>query len=121
MARSGEPNAECQSVLNCPWDKTDMSAGDYESGDYFMRSRKHRDKPSLWDSFQDPPSKKTSGSDADWKKLQFCLKLFKLCIYLLVFAVVLATSVFAKVAYLYMAGNTGGTGPRVQVCSKYRE
>ncbi|XP_043647130.1 chitin synthase chs-2 isoform X1 [Drosophila teissieri] len=96
-----------------------MSAGDYESGDYFMRSRKHRDKPSLWDSFQDPPSKKTSGSDADWKKLQFCLKLFKLCIYLLVFAVVLATSVFAKLAYLYMAGNTGGTGSRVQVCSKY--
>lgn len=39
MARSGEPNAECQSVLDCPWDHTDMSGGDYDSGDYFMRSR----------------------------------------------------------------------------------
>jgi len=74
-----------------------------------------------FERFQDPPSKKTSGSDADWKKLQFFLKLFKLFVYLLVFAVVLATSVFAKLLYLYMAGNTGGSGPRVQVCSKYRE
>ncbi|XP_017023062.1 chitin synthase chs-2 isoform X1 [Drosophila kikkawai] len=95
-------------------------SGDYESGDYFMRSRKARDKPSLWDSFQDPPSKNKSGSDVDWKKLQFFLKLFKLCVYLLVFAVVLATSVLAQLLYLYMAGNTGGGGgPRVQVCSKY--
>ncbi|KAH8379500.1 hypothetical protein KR009_005325, partial [Drosophila setifemur] len=82
-------------------------------------SRKLRDKPPLWDSFQDPPSKKTSGSDADWKKLQFFLKLFKLCVYLLVFAVVLASSVAANLLYLYMAGNTGNSGPRAQVCSKY--
>lgn len=75
----------------------------------------------MWDSFQDPPSRKTSGSDVDWKKLQFFLKLFKLFVYLLVFAVVLATSVLAQLLYLYMAGNTGDDRPRVQVCTKYRE
>ncbi|KAL7734282.1 hypothetical protein ACLKA6_010625 [Drosophila palustris] len=93
-----------------------MSA-DYES-DYFMRSRKVRDKPPLWDSFQDPPAKRTSGSDADWKKLQFFMKVFKLFAYILVFGVVLASSVAAKLVYLYMAGNTNGER-EVQMCSKY--
>ncbi|KAH8270404.1 hypothetical protein KR018_009670, partial [Drosophila ironensis] len=81
--------------------------------------RKPRDKPPLWDTFLDPPSKKTSGSDVDWKKLQFFLKLFKLCVYLLVFAVVLGSSVLANLIYLYMAGNTGSNLPRAQVCSNY--
>ncbi|EDW19044.1 chitin synthase chs-2 [Drosophila mojavensis] len=93
-----------------------MSA-DYESN-YFMRSRKVRDKPPLWDSFQDPPAKRTSGSDAYWKKLQFFLKLFKLFVYLLVFAVILASSVTANLIYLYMAGNTNGDTV-VRVCTKY--
>ncbi|BFF96913.1 chitin synthase chs-2 [Drosophila madeirensis] len=97
-------------------------SGDYES-DYIMRARKPRDKQPLWDSFQDPPAKKTSGSDADWKTLQFFLKLFKLLVFLLVFAVVLASSVVAKLLYLYMAGNTSGSGSsaatKVHVCSKY--
>lgn len=84
-------------------------------------SRMLHDQPPLWDSFQDPPSKKASGSDADWKKLQFLLKLFKLFVYLLVFVVILASSVLANLVYLYMAGNTSGSGPRVQVCTKYRE
>ncbi|XP_034109385.1 chitin synthase chs-2 isoform X1 [Drosophila albomicans] len=93
-----------------------MSA-DYD-GDYFMRTRKVRDKPALWDSFQDPPAKRTSGSDADWKKLQFFTKLFKLFTYIVVFGVVLASSVAAKLVYIYMAGNTNGDG-KVQMCSKY--
>ncbi|XP_002048317.3 chitin synthase chs-2 [Drosophila virilis] len=93
-----------------------MSA-DYES-DYFVRSRKVRDKPPLWDSFQDPPAKRTSGSDAYWKKLQFFLKLVKLFTYLLVFGVVLGSSVAANLIYLYMAGNTNGDA-KVRVCSKY--
>ncbi|ALC44950.1 CS-2, partial [Drosophila busckii] len=79
---------------------------------------KARDKPPLWDSFQDPPAKRTSGSDAHWKKLQFVLKLLKLFTYLLVFAVILACSVTAKLVYLYMAGNTNGE-VKVRVCSKY--
>ncbi|EDV97910.1 chitin synthase chs-2 [Drosophila grimshawi] len=94
-----------------------MSA-DYESSDYVLRSRKVRDKPSLWDSFQDPPAKRSSGSDADWKKLQFFIKLFKLFTYIFVCAVVLASSVAAKLTYLYMAGNTNGDA-QVRVCSKY--
>nr|XP_017102616.2 chitin synthase chs-2 [Drosophila bipectinata] len=94
-------------------------SGDYETGDYYIRHRKLLDQPALWDSFQDPPSKRASGSDADWKKLQFFLKLFKLFVYLLVFAVILATSVAANLVYLYMVGNTSGSGPRVQVCTKY--
>lgn len=81
---------------------------------------KMRDKPPLWDSFQDPPAKRASGSDADWKKLQFFLKLFKLFTYLLVFAVVLTSSVTANLLYLYMAGNTNGD-TMVQVCSNYRK
>lgn len=79
-----------------------------------------RDKPPLWDSFQDPPAKRTSGSDAYWKKLQFFLKLFKLFVYLLVFAVILSCSVAANLIYLYMAGNTNGDTV-VRVCTKYRK
>lgn len=73
-----------------------------------------------WNLFLDPPTKRASGSDADWKKLQFFLKLFKVFTYLLVFGVVLASSVAANLAYLYMAGNTNGD-TKVQVCSKYRK
>ncbi|XP_030369088.1 chitin synthase chs-2 [Scaptodrosophila lebanonensis] len=90
---------------------------EYES-DYFMRSRKPRDKPPLWDSFQDPPAKKATGSAADWKKLQFFLKLLKLFTYLLVFSVVLAASVTSKLVYLYMAGNTNGAR-KAHVCTNY--
>ncbi|KAH8404445.1 hypothetical protein KR222_002050, partial [Zaprionus bogoriensis] len=92
------------------------SEGD-ENTAYFCRN-KEPDKLSMWDSFLDPPPKRTSGSDADWKKLHFFLKLFKLITYLLVFAVVLASSVAANLVYLYMAGNTNGDA-NVEVCSKH--
>ncbi|XP_068142349.1 LOW QUALITY PROTEIN: chitin synthase chs-2 [Drosophila tropicalis] len=91
--------------------------GDYES-DYNQRNRKLR----MWNLFVDPPEKNRSGSDADWKKLQFCLKLFKVFVYFLVFAIVLISSVLAKLLYLYMIGNTASTNAsvkKVQVCSKY--
>lgn len=77
-------------------------------------------KPGLWNSFLDLPMIRASGSDADWKKLQFFLKLFKLFTYLVVFGVVLASSVAANLLYLYMTGNTNGD-MKVQVCSKYRK
>ncbi|XP_061397172.1 chitin synthase chs-2 [Musca vetustissima] len=70
--------------------------------DNFARNRKNKEKPPLWDSFQDPPSKKATGSAASWNKLGFILKLFKLFTYIFVFALILATAVVSKIAFIFM-------------------
>lgn len=64
---------------------------------------KNKERPPLWDSFQDPPSKRATGSAANWSKLGVVLKVFKILTYLLVFVVMLGTAVISKVSFIFMA------------------
>ncbi|XP_011190169.2 chitin synthase chs-2 isoform X1 [Zeugodacus cucurbitae] len=68
----------------------------------YIKSRKSKGKPPLWDTFQDPPSRRATGSAASWEKLGCLLKLFKLLTYVFVFIVVLGTAVTSKISMLIM-------------------
>ena len=74
------------------------------------------DKPPLWDSFQDPPSKKVSGSAANWSKMSLFLKLFKLFTYLLVFFIITVTAVASKLIYLFMAAQLKKDKYEIKIC-----
>ncbi|XP_011291179.1 chitin synthase chs-2 [Musca domestica] len=79
-----------------------MDADDDIIDDTFSRNRKNKEKPPLWDSFQDPPSKKATGSAASWNKLGIFLKLFKLFTYIFVFITVLVTAIASKISFIFM-------------------
>ncbi|KAL9910764.1 chitin synthase 2 isoform 2-T2 [Glossina fuscipes fuscipes] len=80
-----------------------MNVDDYLSDEIFNKNRKNRERPPLWDSFQDPPSKRATGSAANWSKLGVVLKIFKTLTYLFVFVVMLGTAVISKVSFIFMA------------------
>uniref|UniRef100_A0A1B0AE11 chitin synthase n=1 Tax=Glossina pallidipes TaxID=7398 RepID=A0A1B0AE11_GLOPL len=80
-----------------------MNVDDYLSDEIFNKNRKNKERPPLWDSFQDPPSKRATGSAANWSKLGVVLKVFKILTYLLVFVVMLGTAVISKVSFIFMA------------------
>lgn len=69
--------------------------------------RRNKERPPLWDSFQDPPSKRATGSAANWAKLSILLKLFKLFTYVFVFATILATAVISKISFIFMVAQIG--------------
>ncbi|XP_073836306.1 chitin synthase 2 isoform X2 [Musca autumnalis] len=79
-----------------------MDADDDIIDENFTRNRKNKEKPPLWDSFQDPPSKKATGSAASWNKLGIILKLFKLFTYIFVFAIILVTAIASKISFVFM-------------------
>ncbi|XP_017480734.1 PREDICTED: uncharacterized protein LOC108370010 [Rhagoletis zephyria] len=80
-----------------------MDGHNVESNDdSFLKSRKSKDKPPLWDTFQDPPSRRATGSAASWAKLGCFLKIFKFLTYIFVFIVVLATATTSKISFLLM-------------------
>lgn len=66
---------------------------------------RNQEKPPLWDSFQDPPPQKETGSSATWSKLNFFLKLFKFLIYIFVFCSILLCTILSKSLFLLMASN----------------
>ncbi|KAM7358478.1 chitin synthase 2 isoform 3-T3 [Cochliomyia hominivorax] len=84
--------------------------------DNFTKNRKNKEKPPLWDSFQDPPSKKATGSAANWSKLGFFLKLFKTLTYLFVFAVMLLSAIASKLSYIFMAAHIKNN-TRIKYCN----
>lgn len=75
----------------------------------------------LWDSFQDPPPPQSSGSAIDNKRFDTFKKCLKLFTYILVFVVVLAATVGAKLTFLFMTSHIK-SGYVVKYCdirSKY--
>lgn len=68
-------------------------------------SFRRQEKPPLWDSFQDPPPQKDTGSSATWNKLNFFLKAFKLLTYFFVCFAILGCTLLSKSLYLLMASN----------------
>uniref|UniRef100_A0A7G3ABH8 chitin synthase n=1 Tax=Lutzomyia longipalpis TaxID=7200 RepID=A0A7G3ABH8_LUTLO len=60
----------------------------------------------LWDSFEDPPVKQTTGSAVDTKKFLFFIKLIKVLVYIFVFLIVLLGSTVSKLAFLFMTSHT---------------
>uniref|UniRef100_A0A1I8PZ90 Chitin synthase chs-1/2 N-terminal putative transporter domain-containing protein n=1 Tax=Stomoxys calcitrans TaxID=35570 RepID=A0A1I8PZ90_STOCA len=81
----------------------------------FSRARKNKEKPPLWDSFQDPPSKKATGSAASWTKLGLFLKLFKLFTYIFVFAIILVSAALSKLSFVFMVAQVE-PNRRVKYC-----
>lgn len=71
---------------------------------FFPLCRK-QEKPPLWDSFQDPPPQKDTGSSATWNKLNFFLKTFKFLTYIFVCFAILGCTFLSKTLYLLMASN----------------
>lgn len=70
----------------------------------YFRASKHDEK--LWDTFQDPPSDVSSGSIGEETKLLiFLIKLLKVFTYIIVFLVVLASSVLSKITFLLMTSH----------------
>lgn len=92
-----------------------MDTFDYDDDDIYLRKRKQKEKPPLWDSFQDPPPKKATGSAASWNKLTLLLQLFKVFVYILVFGIVLGSAVISKLSYLLMVAQIP-SGSKVKYC-----
>uniref|UniRef100_A0A1A9WE23 Chitin synthase chs-1/2 N-terminal putative transporter domain-containing protein n=1 Tax=Glossina brevipalpis TaxID=37001 RepID=A0A1A9WE23_9MUSC len=84
-----------------------MDVDDYLNDEIFNKNRKNKERPPLWDSFQDPPSKRATGSAANWSKLGVLLKLFKLFTYLFVFVIILSTAAISKVSFIFMVAQIG--------------
>ncbi|XP_055703562.1 chitin synthase chs-2-like [Phlebotomus papatasi] len=64
----------------------------------------------LWDTFQDPPVKQTTGSAVDTKKFLFFIKIIKVIVYILVFLIVLLGSTVSKLAFLFMTSHVKPSG-----------
>ncbi|XP_055854071.1 chitin synthase chs-2 [Episyrphus balteatus] len=92
-----------------------MNNFDYDEDDIYLRKRKQKEKPPLWDSFQDPPPKKATGSAASWNKLTLLLQVFKVLVYILVFGIVLGSAVISKLSYLLMVAQIP-SGSKVKYC-----
>uniref|UniRef100_W8AXX4 chitin synthase n=1 Tax=Ceratitis capitata TaxID=7213 RepID=W8AXX4_CERCA len=88
--------------------------------DSFIKNRKFKDKPPLWDTFQDPPSRRATGSAASWTKLGCLLKVFKLLTYGLVFLVILGTAVVSKLCFLLMVAQFRSNAT-VKICNTLDE
>lgn len=71
----------------------------------FFSLNRRQEKPPLWDSFQDPPPQKDTGSSATWNKLNFFLKAFKFLTYFFVCFALLGCTLLSKSLYLLMASN----------------
>lgn len=82
--------------------KSDVAICSEKRHNLLKYSSKNKEKPPLWDSFQDPPSKKATGSAASWNKLGIILKLFKLFTYIFVFITVLVTAIASKISFIFM-------------------
>lgn len=59
----------------------------------------------LWDAFQDPPVQESSGSSADYSRLETIVKILKVFTFLFVFIVILASSVVSKMSLLFMTSH----------------
>ncbi|XP_037938535.1 chitin synthase chs-2 [Teleopsis dalmanni] len=66
------------------------------------KNRKRNEKPPLWDSFQDPPSKRSTGSATNWGKLNIFLKIFKAFTYVFVFFTIIITTIISKLSFMLM-------------------
>ncbi|XP_011200587.2 chitin synthase chs-2 isoform X1 [Bactrocera dorsalis] len=88
--------------------------------DGYIKNRKSKDKPPLWDTFQDPPSRRATGSAASWAKLGCLLKFFKLLTYVFVFVVVLGTAVTSKLSLLMMVAQARANA-HVKICNTMDE
>lgn len=56
----------------------------------------------LWDIFEDPPAKKTTGSADLTRGMEIFLKLAKVCAYIVVLVIVLAGAVVSKLSFIFM-------------------
>lgn len=74
----------------------------------------------LWDSFQDPPPPQASGSSIDTKRFDSFKKCLKLFTYIFVFVVVLATTVTAKISFIFMTSHIKN-GYTVRYCDIRRK
>lgn len=86
----------------------------------FHISRAVNKDAKLWDSFQDPPEKSNAGSDSATQRFLGLLKVVKVFIYLLVFIMVLAGSVFSKASYILMTTFIK-SGSKIRYCDTNRK
>lgn len=57
----------------------------------------------LWDSFQDPPKKAKTGSNAEAAaKFESIVKVFKVIVAIIVFIVILGSTIISKMTILFM-------------------
>lgn len=62
----------------------------------------------LWDIFEDPPRKKTSGSSEVTRQMEIFLKLMKVLTYALVFVAVLIGGSISKLSFIFMTSQVMG-------------
>lgn len=56
----------------------------------------------MWDIFEDPPPKKTTGSADLTRAMDIFLKVAKICTYLIVLFIVLSGAVVSKLSFFFM-------------------
>lgn len=56
----------------------------------------------MWDIFENPPAKKTTGSADLTRGMEVFLKFAKVCTYLIVLAIVLVGCVVSKLSFIFM-------------------
>lgn len=59
----------------------------------------------MWDAFQDPPVQESSGSSADFSRLETIIKFLKVFTFIFVFIVILCSSVVSKMSLLFMTSH----------------
>lgn len=56
----------------------------------------------MWDIFEDPPAKKTTGSTDLTRGMEIFLKVAKVCAYVIVLSIVLTGAVVSKLSFIFM-------------------
>ncbi|GAB0098083.1 Chitin synthase [Sergentomyia squamirostris] len=81
----------------------DSSSSDEDENTQITRAPQQDSE--LWDTFQDPPVKQTTGSAVDTNKFLVLIKCTKVVVYICVFLIVLAGSVLSKMSFLFMTSH----------------
>lgn len=56
----------------------------------------------MWDIFENPPAKKTTGSADLTRGMEIFLKVAKVCAYLIVLGIVFSGAVVSKLSFIFM-------------------